>query len=59
MRGMLYPAPLATLDHIQVVQSFMQRVAKGTVKITIELIAACAIHRPTLYRNFSAEATAF
>lgn len=51
MGGMLHPAPFATLDHIQIVQSFMQRVAKRTVKITVQEEGVCfatVIHGATL-----------
>jgi hypothetical protein len=51
MRRMLHPAPFATIDHIQVVQPFMQRVAKGTVKIAVELIAAAVTHAPTVLKS--------
>lgn len=48
---MLHPAPFATLDHIQIVQSFMQRVAKGTVEIAVQqegVRFATVIHGATL-----------
>jgi hypothetical protein len=51
MRRMLHPAPFATFDHIQFMQSFMQGVTKGTVEITVEqegIGFVTAIHGATL-----------
>lgn len=41
MRSMLHPSPLAAVDQIQIVQPFVQCIAKGTVEIAIQKKHRC------------------